>query len=233
MNVKQLLIIGLVWPEPTSTAAGIRMCQLMDFFTLQGYQITVASAAGTSDNSLDLEGINITQKKIILNDPSFDDFITTLKPSVVIFDRFLIEEQYGWRVAEHCPTALRILDTEDLHFLRNARHKALKKGITCNDDLLFTDDAKREIASIYRCDLSLIISTVEMDLLKNTFNIDESLLFYLPFLSPKLPTDIFSSYPKFNERIDFMTIGNFRHAPNWQSILYLKQEIWPLIRKKL
>jgi glycosyltransferase involved in cell wall biosynthesis len=29
-----------------------------------------------------------------------------------------------------------------------------------------------------------------------------------------------------------MTIGNFRHAPNWDAVLYL-QKIWPLIRKQL
>jgi hypothetical protein len=36
----------------------------------------------------------------------------------VLFDRFMIEEQFGWRVAENCPDALRVLDTEDLHCLR-------------------------------------------------------------------------------------------------------------------
>jgi len=30
-----------------------------------------------------------------------------------------------------------------------------------------------------------------------------------------------------------MTIGNFRHAPNWDAVLWLKQSIWPLIRKQL
>ena len=29
-----------------------------------------------------------------------------------------------------------------------------------------------------------------------------------------------------------MTIGNFRHAPNWDAVLYL-QSIWPLIRQQL
>jgi glycosyltransferase involved in cell wall biosynthesis len=28
-------------------------------------------------------------------------------------------------------------------------------------------------------------------------------------------------------------MGNFRHKPNYESVLYLKNEIWPLIRKKL
>ena len=30
-----------------------------------------------------------------------------------------------------------------------------------------------------------------------------------------------------------MSIGNFRHAPNWDAVLWLKQQIWPLIRKQL
>ena len=230
---KSLLIIGLVWPEPNSTAAGTRMLQLIHFFKQQQYAITFASAASESDNSLDLNALDIDKKEIVLNNDSFNDFVSSLNPTVVLFDRFLIEEQYGWRVAEYCPTALRILDTEDLHFLRNARHNAFKKGMVLNDKLLFSEDAKREIASIYRCDLSLIISSFEIDLLENTFKIDESLLFYLPFLNDTLPKDSLSKLPTFEERIDFMTIGNFRHIPNWQAVLHLKQNIWPLIRKKL
>jgi hypothetical protein len=65
---------------------------------------------------------------IELNSSSFDDFIGELKPDVVLFDRFMVEEQYGWRVAENCPNAIRILDTEDLHFLRNARHLVIKEN---------------------------------------------------------------------------------------------------------
>ncbi|MCW9018523.1 MAG: glycosyltransferase family 4 protein, partial [Kangiellaceae bacterium] len=38
--------------------------------------------------------------------------------------------------------------------------------------------------------------------------------------------------PSFDQRNHFVTIGNFRHAPNWDSVLFL-QEIWPLIRKEL
>jgi glycosyltransferase involved in cell wall biosynthesis len=28
-------------------------------------------------------------------------------------------------------------------------------------------------------------------------------------------------------------MGNFRHEPNWNAVLYLKNDIWPLIRKQL
>lgn len=38
--------------------------------------------------------------------------------------------------------------------------------------------------------------------------------------------------PTFDERAHFMTIGNFRHAPNWDSVLHL-QKLWPAIKKQL
>jgi hypothetical protein len=51
-----------------------------------------------------------------------------LNPSIVLFDRF-DRRTIGWRVAENCPSALRILDTEDLHSLRLGRQKHSRKTI--------------------------------------------------------------------------------------------------------
>jgi glycosyltransferase involved in cell wall biosynthesis len=145
----------------------------------------------------------------------------------------MMEEQFGWRVAEQCPKAVRILDTEDLHFLRKGRQQAFKVGKSFNKTHLFSDIAKREIASIYRCDLSLIISKAEMEILANTFKVDKSLLLYLPFMIDDILEIDFAKFPKFKERNHFVTIGNFLHEPNYNAVLYLKETIWPLIRKQL
>ena len=40
----KLLIIGFVWPEPKSSAAGSRMMQLIKSFQEHNYQITFASS---------------------------------------------------------------------------------------------------------------------------------------------------------------------------------------------
>jgi glycosyltransferase involved in cell wall biosynthesis len=227
-----ILIIGSVWPEPDSSAAGSRMMQLIQLFQSQNWKITFASAAADSEYMCNLQKIGIEKVTIELNSNSFDLFIQELKPSIVIFDRFMTEEQFGWRVAQHCPDALRILDTEDLHCLRSARQKAFKeKKEFSPNDLLLEDIAKREVASILRCDLSLIISYVEMNLLKDLFKVDEAVLHYIPFMLD--PIDDISTWKKFEERNHFITIGNFLHEPNWNAVLYLKEEIWPLIRKEL
>ncbi len=232
--MEQVLIIGYVWVEPNSSAAGSRMLQLIELLLKNNYKVTFASPAQKSKKAIDFSKLNVDEISIELNSASFDDFIKHLQPNIVMFDRFMMEEQFGWRVAENCPNALRILDTEDLHFLRKTRHQQLKRGEEfSNEALLKSDDAKREIASILRCDLSLIISTHEMKLLKEVFKIDESLLYHLPFLLDKIDENVVNEWKPFNQRAHFVFIGNFFHAPNVDAVLQLKKHIWKLIRKEL
>ena len=235
-----ILIIGYVWPEPNSSAAGSRMMQLINAMSDQGWNITFASPAQHSDHAVDLESLGIRRQSIELNNSSFDDFITELEPSIVIFDRFMMEEQFGWRVEKFCPSAMRILNTEDLHSLREARQLGVKKGYDFDlsnpahiDQYLHSDLAIREVAAIFRSDLTLMISPVEVELLIKRFQLPKQQLMYLPFMLQAIAEDHINALPNFNETEHFISIGNFRHAPNWDVVLQLKQYIWPLIRKQL
>ena len=225
--MKHLVIIGTVFPEPNSTAAGKRMLQLIDFFQQEKFKVSFLSAASFSEHSFDLNSKEIEAYTIKLNDSSFENLIAELNPDIVVFDRFASEEQFGWKVSEICPNAVKILDTEDLHFLRKARETAFKQNRKLDDQDLLNDFFKREIASILRCDLSLIISEFEMDLLTEKFKIDKQILYYLPLFAEVKPS-LFS----FSERKNFISIGNFLHEPNWQTVLKLKK-LWPKIKSKL
>ena len=232
--MKKVLIIGCVWVEPNSSAAGSRMLQLIELFLKEEYAVTFATTTQKTANAFDLEALGVDEVTIELNSNSFDGFVKMLNPTIVVFDRFMMEEQFGWRVADICPTAIRILDTEDLHSLRNVRQEAIKKEKDfLIADLLNSDIAKREIAAIYRCDLSLIISTFEMELLQNVFKIDSILLYHLPFLLEVIETKTQENWSLFEERSHFVTIGNFLHAPNVDAVLQLKKHIWKGIRKQL
>lgn len=231
---QRVLIIGFVWPEPNSSAAGGRMVQLIRIFKQQGYEVTFASSASDSDYMIDLNTLGVSKKSITLNCSSFDVFVKELNPSIVLFDRFMMEEQFGWRVVENCPDALRVLDTEDLHCLRLARQKAFKENRPfTTDDLLVEDIAKREIASILRCDISLMIAEFEIELLQSVFKIDADLLYYLPLLLEPIAVSTIQNLPSFEERKNFVFIGNFLHEPNWNAVQCLKETIWPLIRKQM
>lgn len=242
-----VLVIGYVWPEPTSSAAGGHMMQILESFLARGWRITFSSPAAIGEHKADLAALGIAEQAIELNNASFDRFVSELTPDVVLFDRFMMEEQFGWRVEKHCPDALRVLETSDLQSLRDARHVLLRRrlalGLDPNDfrELFATsgpdlyrqmapaDLTQRELASIYRSDLSLMISDVEIDLLVNGFGVPPDLLHWCPLMLHAPTTTPLG----FAEREHFLSIGNFRHAPNWDAVLWMKHNIWPMIRRRL
>jgi len=246
-NALKVLVIGYVWPEPRSSAASGHVMQILEAFLGQGWEITFSSPAGPGEHRADLVALGIREVPIELNNSSFDGFITELAPDIVLFDQFMMEEQFGWRVEKHCPGALRVLETSDLQSLRHARHERLKQRLKvpgAAEDFgdLFapalreefelmagTDLAKREIAALLRCDLNLMVSEVEIELLVEHFNLPRSLLHWCPLMldlpdQPLVP---------FEDRAHFLSIGNFRHAPNWDAVLWMKNAVWPLIRQQL
>jgi len=225
---KTLLIIGFVLPEPKSSAAGNRMMQLIELFLADGYQITFASTAQNLEFSEDLSLLGIQYKTIELNSATFDTFVLELNPNTVLFDRFMVEEQFGWRVSESCPKALKILDTEDLHCLRQARQLSVKENREFTPNDLYSEVAKREIASILRCDLSLMVSEFEIEVLQQQFKVSKDILYYLPIFAERL-----AEVPPYERRNDFVFIGNFLHEPNWDCVKYLSETIWPLLHAKL
>ena len=243
----KVLVIGYVWPEPRSSAASGHVMQILDTFLQQGWDITFSSPAGPGEHKADLTALGIREVPIELNNSSFVIFISELAPDIVLFDQFMMEEQFGWRVEKQCPDALRVLETSDLQSLRHARHQRLKERLKDDPDnqdfsALFapalreefelmadTDLAKREIAALYRCDLNLMISEVEIQLLVEQFQVPDELLHWCPLMLEP-PRD---SFVPFEERAHFLSIGNFRHAPNWDAVLWMKTAIWPLIRQQL
>jgi len=233
MGKKKILFIGLVWPEPTSSAAGTRIIQLINSFLSNNFEVVFASAASKSDYSFNLPSIGVTEQHISLNDSSFNNFLKTVQPDMVMFDRFMSEEQYGWRVTEECPQAIKILDTEDLHCLRYARQQAVKSLYIDKTTDLYNDIAKREIASIYRCDLSLIISKAELEILTRDFKVPSNLLYYLPFAEQAIDDRQEIDWMDFCDREGFVFIGNYLHEPNWHTLQVLKTQIWPKLRRGL
>lgn len=235
MDSHRVLFIGLVWPEPKSSAASQNILSYIRLFREQGFNVTFACAAEKTEQSAALNSLGVSEKKVQLNDSSFDFLVTQIQPSIVVFDRFISEEQFGWRVSESAPNCLKIMDCEDLHFLREARHKAHKAGIDSSKaslvkPYLYTDLCKRELASILRCDLAILLSPAEVMLLQSTFGISPDILHYCPFLLAECEQ---RSHKDFKQRADFISIGSFRHAPNWDAVLTLKNMVWPLIHKAL
>ncbi len=234
---QHILFLGHRWPEPDSSAAGYRTMSLINACLEQNWKVSFATSAQQTQWSEKFQHKRVNCYSIDLNSNRFDSWVSQLQPDFCVFDRFMTEEQFSWRLEKNCPDCIRILDTSDLHFLRRYREKALKKELKTtpvNKDLdvysLYNEDSIREVSAIYRSDLSLIISSYEIQLLSEQFQMSKDLLLYLPFMFD-LPKPQPSS--GFLQRQHFFMIGNFLHQPNWDSVLWCKQKLWPKIRAML
>ena len=121
--------------------------------------------------------------------------------------------KYKEAVRKYSPNSKIIYVTHDISHLRIKDNK--QKAIT----------KKKEMENIEYCDLSLIVSTDEMNYLNE--HISTSKLFYYPILynsndSIRLPM---------KERKDIYFIGSI-HTPNIEALDNFLENIWPLINKQ-
>lgn len=266
-RMKRVIYLCSVWPEPQSSAAGIRSLHLVESLRADSVEVILASHA-KGEKTPPFE--HFESHPIELNRGSFDQWLETLhreRPiDAVIFDRFITEEQYGWRVSRF-PEIIRILDTQDLHSLRAYRELKVKElalqqravsqdsGAPSNSfpdaevDLVEwkkSEHTLRELGSILRCDLTLVVSSAEKELLRSAMPPDYfHKIIYAPFpatgkAKPEEMSATRDSGLKKTEievsqssafRVGFF--GNARHLPNEDAVRVLVQEVWPRFLKKL
>ena len=234
----KVLILSTVWPEPSSSAAGVRQMQWIQFFLSLGAQVVLGSPSKLK-NSQDWGFLNfpesVTCVPFPLNQSEVQEVLIQLKPDIVMFDRFIVEEQFGHFVYASCPEALVLLETQDLHLVRRARDAVKEQLLTLSPipKVFFeTETALRETASLGRVDHAFVCSTFEKALLSDQFGFKEDQFSYLPFFyeEPILESEATKS---FSEREGFVWIGNFRHAPNLEGLRWFRNAIWPEIKSKL
>lgn len=241
----KVLFLSSVWPEPTSSAAGVRVLSLAKSFMKRGAQIYWGATCKPSSFQEDLEKLGIRTREILLNDSSFNDWVKDVAPDGVVFERFVVEEQFSFRVREVAPRAWMACDTSDLHSIRRAREAWVRKNLADSASLdlreirnpksmavewLWNDDTFRELSSIHRMDLNWVVSFEEARWLVDFFGVAPEKVFVLPI---DLGLDRVERQVERSERSEHACIGNFRHSPNLDAVRFLKSHLWPAVRAKL
>ena len=218
-----------LWPEPRSSAAGVRTLEISLFIQQLGYQLVGIAPGAASPHSEAWEKNGVRTLTCDPNSSETAEILKTLSPELVIYDRFYTEEKFGWRARELWPKALQMIDTSDLHCLRGARQRAHLAGaevLEPHDDF-FDEDLLREMASLHRADVCLVVSSYEFEwLMRKGF--EKERVCYLPFSAQadaKLKPQ--------TDRHGFCFLGNYLHAPNVDAVRWLESELWPALRKHL
>lgn len=229
--MKTAVFFVYVWPEPVSSAAGVRTLDVMRWLQAEGWQIWALSPSKENRFSAELESLGVRVRTCPANDDSADDVLRGLRPDLVVFDRFVMEEQFGWKTRQHWPFAVQLIDTQDMHSLRRAREKLVDASWEDREipaDLSGSEDFLRELAALYRADGALVVSSFEWKLLTERFLFPHERLLCLP-----LAASASAELPDFSARRGVAFLGNFRHPPNLDGVRWLWRELWPELRRRL
>jgi glycosyltransferase involved in cell wall biosynthesis len=125
-------------------------------------------------------------------------------------------------VRQLSPDTRVVVNTIDLHFLRDARRSLARRAAL---DGTFGQTATQELNTYSQADAVLAVSDKERDLLRD-FVGDRA--FTLPLVH-----DIERSPYPLAERRGMVFVGNFRHLPNCEAVELLCHDILPLLDRRL
>jgi len=128
-------------------------------------------------------------------------------------------------IRRHAPRAKIVLNTSDLHYLRDVREAEIEGSPEKMEAALRWK--AQELDVIGRCDHSIVMSDHELKVLSAE----------LPGASIHLVPLMFVDIPGrdggFAERRDMLFIGGFPHTPNVDAVVWFCERIWPAVRARL
>lgn len=135
----KVIFFGTIWPEASASAAGVRTMSLLKATREMGSEVHFCAPARLHMAPLAaFEELGVKAHALgAINSSLVDECVAEIQPDLVIFDRFITEEMFGWRVRNVCPDAAHVIDTQDLHFLRHARQHLVEEQIVASDPNLW------------------------------------------------------------------------------------------------
>ncbi|GAA5071380.1 glycosyltransferase [Lysobacter panacisoli] len=223
----RVLVIDSETPRPDRDSASLRLVNLMRLLRDEGAQVsfipTDLNHAGHDTERLQALGVETWYA------PFFGTPAAWIREHGARFDTVVVCRHYVLRewlplLRRHAPQAKVVLDTIDLHYLRERRGAEL-----ANDASLMRASErtrKLELEMIARADATLVVSEVERTLLAQD--------------APQARVEVVSNLHQVNgrghpfaQRHDLVFVGGFRHPPNADAVRWFATEVFPRIRERL
>ena len=216
-------------PRPDQDAGSVTTFFLLKILVCLGYDVTFAPS--------DLEPLGeYTQAVRALGVRCLDRNDTDTIQSVLITEGANYSAYVGFRapimalyladIRRFAPNAKIVLETVDLHYLRDERSAQATGSEAAAETARRSKDW--ELGIISGCDVSIVLSSYEQELLKKELpdtDIRTMPLLFLDMMGP--------SGHSFEERSDILFIGGFRHTPNVDATVWFCNEIWPKVHPRL
>lgn len=220
-DAPRVLVIDAVLPRPDRDSGSLRAFQILKLIREGGYGVDFLAERGVQDGP-HLAALRDLGIRILPSARPAEAFRQAIRAGAdyraVIVCRYHLAEYWMPFIAAHLPRAKRILDTVDLHHLRESREAALRGNRRLQ--ALAASTRRRELSAIAASDEAWVVSPEEVRLL-------QSLGCQRPIrLVPNLH-EPGAELPRFDGRSGLLFVGGAGHPPNVDAVRWLLQEILP------
>lgn len=221
-NGQKVLLIAPVLPEHDRESGSRRIWHLIKILINLGYGITYATEKFDRENRYVRQ---LLQLGIVVE--SLDTLPQLLKESkfhFAIIAFWNLAQSVIPLVRELSPDTRLIVDSVDLHFLRESRAMFIEFGKLLPS---FSSISVREINTYLQADNVLTVSKKEAAIL-NELSANPS-----KAVEINLYEDFERSERPYRDRRGILFIGNFRHSPNLDAVRFLTQAIYPKLDRTI
>lgn len=209
-------------PEYDRERGSQRVLEVIDHLLSTGWQVTYLTLNPPSEQRYTRHLARLGVPTLIGVGDDVRDEIARLEPQLAVIAFWHVAEQLMPIVREASPGTRIVVDSIDLHFVRNARRRA--DEITT--DMPWLDEAsvaelRREVNVYAAADAVLTVSDAEAATLTNLGG-DALVVRSVPLAERIQRSDLPAK-----ERSGIVFVGNFRHLPNIEAVGYLCQEVLP------
>lgn len=223
----RILLIDATTPTPDQDSGSVRYINLVRVLNALGWQCTffADNRAYIPRYTDELRALGVE----VLHGPWLNDPVAFFRERGQQFDAIMLSRHYVARhyvdlAREHAPQARVLFDTVDLHYLREQRAAKVEQSEALAKQAEATRDAELDL--IRRCDVTIVVSPVELDLLSRE----------APGRRVEVLSNIHEVHGRragFDARKDLWFVGGFQHQPNVDAVQWFVAQIWPRVRAAL
>jgi GT2 family glycosyltransferase len=243
---KRILIIDDWPPLPDRSSGTLRLYLTVKLLCKQGYQVTfgfltkqnLLETGSKYIKELEALGVEFVWLEYDLwweyrNTPEVKrvqiGLIKTLELKKRSYDRiyicfWFIASYFIDFIREEIPDTPIIIDTEDLHYLRERRQAQIQNSKELEKAAEITK--KNELAVYAKADAVTTVTAEDRAILMQ--DLQSTPVFLITNIHEPIPTK-----SGFDQRRDFLFVGSFNHTPNENGVLWFVKKIFPLIRQQL
>lgn len=224
---RRWLLVDVTLPRPDRDSGSLRSWNLMRLLRAEGHRVDFLpdDGAGGGDYAAALRGLGVNLIAGTERGALAQWFARHLAGyEVLVVSRYHLAEFLIPLARAVAPDVRVVLDTVDLHHLREQREAALRahRGL----QRLARTTRERELAAIGDADVTWVVSAVEAGMLRAA--LPDARVVLLPNIHEPLAA------PRgYDGRGGLLFVGGARHPPNVDAVEWLLQDVFPRVRAQL